>query len=282
MFEALRRRKEIVAICTVAVPAAVLFVSLLEDPVYEATATVLVRVHGGAQVSTDEAIELAGADEVVEGTETEVGGEDPEQVSERVVADPGAQPGAFTIQASGVDPDHAARLANTYAEEFVEYSEGLGTKFPATAEVVGEAVEPDSPASPSTVRNTLLGVAAGFMLGVALALLWERFRRTEPRPAPATAVTGWAAGRRRKPVEAPTLADGPELAGDPEPVPDSPVDLNSATHEQLRALDLSTTQARRLLSYRERLGGFSSVDDIDEVPGFPDRVRAELKQRVRV
>ena len=56
-------------------------------------------------------------------------------------------------------------------------------------------------------------------------------------------------------------------------LPDGPVDLNEVTYEELRALDLSTTQAKRLLAYRERQGGFSSVDDIDDVPGFPDELR---------
>jgi competence protein ComEA len=60
------------------------------------------------------------------------------------------------------------------------------------------------------------------------------------------------------------------------------VDLNAVTYEELRALDLSTTQAKRLLTYRERAGGFSSIDDIDEVPGFPEAVREGLKQRLTV
>jgi DNA uptake protein ComE-like DNA-binding protein len=40
------------------------------------------------------------------------------------------------------------------------------------------------------------------------------------------------------------------------------------------------TQARRLLAYRDRRGGFSSLSDIDEVPGFPEYVREDLKRRV--
>jgi DNA uptake protein ComE-like DNA-binding protein len=66
------------------------------------------------------------------------------------------------------------------------------------------------------------------------------------------------------------------------PLPDGPVDLNAVSYEELLALDLSSTQARRLIAYRERAGGFSSVDDLDDVPGFPDGLRAALKQRVRL
>lgn len=284
MLEALRRRKEIVAICTVAVPAAVLVASLLEDPRYEATATVLVRAQGGAQVSADDAIEVAETEEVVERTGEELGDVDAEYVSDRVAIEEGEAPAAFTVQGTGSFPPYAARLANTFAAQFVEYSDGLGETFPAEAEVVQRAVPPDTQASPRTVRNTLIGVGAGFLLGVAIALLWQWFSGQRARPAPATTSPGPPAGRGGKPAEAPTLAPVPELAEVPEPVPmpDGPVDLNSITYEQLRALDLSSTQAKRLLTYRERRGGFSSVDEIDEIPGFPDGVREELKRRVSV
>ena len=72
----------------------------------------------------------------------------------------------------------------------------------------------------------------------------------------------------------------PEKSAVPPPEPDGPVDLNEVTYEELRALDLTMTQARRLLSYRDRRGGFSSLSDIDEVPGFPEYVREDLKRRV--
>ena len=54
------------------------------------------------------------------------------------------------------------------------------------------------------------------------------------------------------------------------------------TFEQLRANSLSVTQATRILAYRERMGGFNSVDDLDEVPGFPSDFLAEFKGRVTV
>ena len=60
------------------------------------------------------------------------------------------------------------------------------------------------------------------------------------------------------------------------------INLNSVTFEQLRSQNLSVTQATRLLAHRERLGGFSSVDDLDQVPGFPADVLADLKSRATV
>jgi DNA uptake protein ComE-like DNA-binding protein len=60
------------------------------------------------------------------------------------------------------------------------------------------------------------------------------------------------------------------------------IDLNSVTFEQLRGQNLSVTQATRLLAHRERLGGFQSVDDLDQVAGFPTDLLADLKSRSTV
>ena len=60
------------------------------------------------------------------------------------------------------------------------------------------------------------------------------------------------------------------------------IDLNSVSFEQLRSENLSVTQATRLLAHRERLGGFRSVDDLDQVPGFPEDLLADIKSRATV
>jgi competence protein ComEA len=60
------------------------------------------------------------------------------------------------------------------------------------------------------------------------------------------------------------------------------IDLNSVSFEQLRAENLSVTQATRLLAHRERLGRFSSVDELDEVAGLPQDLLEDLKRRSTV
>ena len=60
------------------------------------------------------------------------------------------------------------------------------------------------------------------------------------------------------------------------------VDLNSAGVSELRALDLTMTQARRLIEHRKRVGRFTSTDQIDEVPGLTADQRAEVKRRATV
>ena len=71
-----------------------------------------------------------------------------------------------------------------------------------------------------------------------------------------------------------------EREPDPAPLTGGPVSLSSANFDDLRGLGLSVTQAKRILDFRERLGGFDSVDDLDYVPGFPRSVLTELKDRV--
>ena len=70
------------------------------------------------------------------------------------------------------------------------------------------------------------------------------------------------------------------------PAPPGPsggeIQLNTVTFEQLRAQNLSVTQATRLLAHRERLGRFSSVDDLDQVAGLPQELLDELKKRSTV
>jgi competence protein ComEA len=60
------------------------------------------------------------------------------------------------------------------------------------------------------------------------------------------------------------------------------INLNTITFEQLREQNLSVTQATRLLAHRERLGGFKSVDDLDQVAGFPTELVEDLKTRATV
>jgi hypothetical protein len=67
-------------------------------------------------------------------------------------------------------------------------------------------------------------------------------------------------------------------------VPSGPhsLDLNSASYGQLQSMGLSPTQSARLVAARDRLGGFRSMADVDELPGFPSAVREVLHERCRV
>ena len=58
------------------------------------------------------------------------------------------------------------------------------------------------------------------------------------------------------------------------------VSLNSASYEQLRQVGMSVTQTGRVLSFREKAGGFKSLDELDSIPGFPQGFLDDLKTRI--
>jgi competence protein ComEA len=71
----------------------------------------------------------------------------------------------------------------------------------------------------------------------------------------------------RVPPRAPPLPSA--SAGPAATAPPSLVHLNSATAEQLDALDgIGPSLAQRIVAYRDAHGGFGSIDELDEVSGI--------------
>ena len=65
--------------------------------------------------------------------------------------------------------------------------------------------------------------------------------------------------------------------------PDQPVNLNTATLEQLDTLDgVGPATAQKILDYRTEHGGFGSVDELDQIPGIGEKRLAALRDHVRV
>ena len=60
------------------------------------------------------------------------------------------------------------------------------------------------------------------------------------------------------------------------------MDVNTATYEDLRGFGLSVTQTGRVLACRERQGTFTSLDELDEIPGFPRDFLNDLKARLSI
>jgi DNA uptake protein ComE-like DNA-binding protein len=101
----------------------------------------------------------------------------------------------------------------------------------------------------------------------ALETTRRRLERAEERAAAAERALDEVRAEPREEPSEPLLGNGP-------------VDLNSASFDQLRGVGMSVSQARRVIAYRDRSEGFDSVDDLEGIPGFPQAFLAELKGRL--
>jgi competence protein ComEA len=65
--------------------------------------------------------------------------------------------------------------------------------------------------------------------------------------------------------------------------PSGPVNLNTATAEQLDGLDgVGPATAAKILAFRQQHGGFSSVSQLDQIPGIGPKKLAALRGKVTV
>lgn len=121
----------------------------------------------------------------------------------------------------------------------------------------------------------------------------ERARQAELRAESAERVASDALRGGRGPtpppaapaVEADVLSGPQSQVAPPAPAPSGSVgsvNINTASFEELRSAEFSVTQATRVLAYRERFGGYGSVEDLARVPGFSPETIAALRDRISI
>jgi capsular polysaccharide biosynthesis protein len=79
------------------------------------------------------------------------------------------------ISAKASTPEGAQALANAWTATYVDYVQTLYTDPHSQIRLAGSAVLPYEPSEPKILRNIVLGLIAGVILGVASALLFELF-----------------------------------------------------------------------------------------------------------
>jgi DNA uptake protein ComE-like DNA-binding protein len=61
-----------------------------------------------------------------------------------------------------------------------------------------------------------------------------------------------------------------------------PLDLNRATKEELDSIGELRGHGHEIVRYREERGGFTSLRELDEVPGLAGKAGEETRRRLRV
>jgi succinoglycan biosynthesis transport protein ExoP len=225
-----RRRWMLVAFVTLACMVGAIAQHSLSTPTYEASAEVVF----GAPTLSDAALQVdrsgadpereaatnvlvAGSDEVAAGVREALGSdESPSDLLEEITVEAEENANVLVVTASATDPEQAARLANAFADQYIEFKarnevqsiraaeedlrnqlSGLSPDAPeraslqqslqrltelravatGDARVIGRAEAPSTPAGLGLAPTALLGLLIGLACGLVLAFLLESLDR---------------------------------------------------------------------------------------------------------
>src|SRR5829696_1715065 len=198
----IRRRLWVISVVAVVLAGAAVGLSLAQTPVYEASIKILVGQERGITQDPNYAIGLQQL------TETMVGAVSSRPVAKAVIHQENLQmtteeflsqvsaeqePNTQWIQVHYIDssPERAQRLANAVGDVFSrKVSEASSGTIAITATVWERAVVPDAPVTPNPVRNGLLALAVGLIIGVGLAFLLEHLDDSWDSPEEMEQVSG--------------------------------------------------------------------------------------------
>ncbi len=188
--KSVRRRLWIVILVPLLAVGAAIGVSLLQEPVYETAATVVVSPRDGANPQQNFSSTLSGLQVLTH--EMEVAGLNPE-MAEKIVTIQGEPnvvseadiTGNLTIAQdedtrfllltyTNSDPTRAQEVVNNAAKVFArEAPEASGVATEAAVKVSAYSGVPAAPENPDPLRNGFGALIMGLMLGIGLAFLLE-------------------------------------------------------------------------------------------------------------
>ena len=205
-----------------------------------------------------------------------------ESTSSAQVAAPGA---SSSVIPSAAPSDSSAqnKVANKNGTIRVHIAGAVKTPgvqtLPADARAI-DALEAAGGATPDADLNRV-NLAGSLSDGTQLYI-----PKTGETAAPVLAAP--AGGNSASPNGSPGAAQNPAApkssAGTgQQSAPGSPINLNTATAEQLQTLPrIGPSLAARIISWRDAHGGFKSVDELDAVPGIGPSLMSSLRPLVTV
>jgi capsular polysaccharide biosynthesis protein len=179
------KRLWVVCLVTAVLVGAVVGLNLAQTPNYEASIKVLIGQRAGTNVMPLNSYSLQEtAQTMVEGIDSRPVAEatirrlgmrtTPEQFLANLSAEQVPETQYIEVRYRDPSPEKAQRVVNAVGDVFSKrISETSTSANGVTASVWERAVLPDSPVSPNPVRNGILALMFGLMLGVGLALLLE-------------------------------------------------------------------------------------------------------------
>jgi capsular exopolysaccharide synthesis family protein len=206
---AINARRRLVIVITLAAIAASIAYSVVQTPVYEATATINVDSNFNQGQNQQSFAGTAGQEGAAAATQPDVlkaaskslgGNPTPEALRTDVTVAPESGVNVVDITAQADTADQAARVANSVANSVVNVIHDKGVAaadalanasdpaqariYRAQADTANQiqlgrvALSPSSPVSPKPLRNLVFAGLLGLLLGVGLALLRDGFDRT--------------------------------------------------------------------------------------------------------
>ena len=184
----IQRRLWVVALVGIIFAGAAAGFALMQTPTYEASIKIMIRQERSGDTPPDLGNEVAGLQQLtgimVEAVQTGPVAQSAIQrldlsmsqsdFLERLSAEQIGTTSFIEVTYTDASPARAQRIANTVGEVFSDkVSETSPSANPIVATLWERAILPDSPANPTTLRDTLLALTLGLMLGAGLAFLLE-------------------------------------------------------------------------------------------------------------
>jgi len=196
------QRLWIIAIVTIVLVGAVVGFTFTQTPSYQASIKILVGQEGdesdigsevlGLQQLTATLVEAVETRPVAEGVIKELDLRvSPEEFLAKLDAEQVKGTQLVEVTYEDTSPERAKQIANTVGEVFSrQLLKFSPSEDQITATVWEQAALPDDPVSPNPLRNALISLIVGSMLGVGLALLLEHLDDSWRSPEEAEQVSG--------------------------------------------------------------------------------------------